>query len=59
MRLLELFSGTKSVSKAIGTLFNEIVSIDILQKFHLPKKIKNKKLNRFFVALVSVNQVGR
>jgi len=34
MRLLELFSGTKSVSKAIGTLFNEIVSVDILQKFN-------------------------
>jgi site-specific DNA-cytosine methylase len=34
MRLLELFSGTKSVSKAIGTLFNEVVSIDILQKFN-------------------------
>jgi len=32
MRLLELFSGTKSVSKAIGHLYNEIVSVDILNK---------------------------
>ena len=33
MRLLELFSGTGSVRKAIGNQFEEIVSIDILQKF--------------------------
>ena len=32
MRLLELFSGTKSVSKAVGNLFDEIVSVDILDK---------------------------
>ena len=32
-RLLELFSGTKSVSKAIGSRYNEIVSVDILEKF--------------------------
>jgi site-specific DNA-cytosine methylase len=30
MRLLELFSGTKSVSKAVGHLYDEIVSVDIL-----------------------------
>jgi len=34
MRLLELFSGTGSVSKAVGHLYDEIVSIDILQKFN-------------------------
>jgi site-specific DNA-cytosine methylase len=33
MRLLELFCGTKSVSKAVGHLFSEIVSVDILDKF--------------------------
>ena len=33
MRLLELFSGTGSVRKAVGHLFEEVVSIDILQKF--------------------------
>ena len=33
MKLLELFSGTGSVRKAVGHLFEEIVSIDILQKF--------------------------
>ena len=33
MRLLELFSGTGSVRKAVGDNFDEIVSIDILQKF--------------------------
>jgi site-specific DNA-cytosine methylase len=33
MKLLELFSGTGSVRKAVGHLFGEIVSIDILQKF--------------------------
>jgi hypothetical protein len=33
MRLLELFSGTKSVSKAVGHLFTEVVSLDNLQKF--------------------------
>lgn len=32
MRLLELFSGTKSVSKAVGNQFNEIVSVDIINK---------------------------
>ena len=32
-RLLELFSGTKSVSKAVGSRFDEIVSVDILEKF--------------------------
>ena len=32
-RLLELFSGTKSVSKAIGARYDEIVSVDILEKF--------------------------
>jgi site-specific DNA-cytosine methylase len=34
MRLLELFSGTGSVSKAVGHLYDEIVSIDILEKFN-------------------------
>lgn len=34
MRLLELFSGTGSVKKAVGNLFTEVVSIDILQKFN-------------------------
>jgi site-specific DNA-cytosine methylase len=33
MRLLELFSGTGSVRKAVGNQFEEIISIDILQKF--------------------------
>jgi site-specific DNA-cytosine methylase len=33
MRLLELFSGTGSVRKAVGHLFDEIVSVDILEKF--------------------------
>jgi site-specific DNA-cytosine methylase len=33
MRLLELFSGTKSVSNAVGSRFDEIVSVDILTKF--------------------------
>jgi site-specific DNA-cytosine methylase len=33
-RLLELFSGTKSVSNAVGSRFTEIVSIDILAKFN-------------------------
>jgi len=33
MRLLELFSGTKSVSKAVGTNFEEVVSIDIIPKY--------------------------
>ena len=33
MRLLELFSGTGSVRKAVGDRFDEIISIDILQKF--------------------------
>ena len=34
MRLLELFSGTGSVKKAVGNQFTEIVSIDLLQKFN-------------------------
>lgn len=34
MRLLELFSGTGSVSKAVGDLFTEIVSVDILPTFN-------------------------
>lgn len=34
MRLLELFSGTKSISKAVGHLFTETVSVDILAKFN-------------------------
>jgi hypothetical protein len=34
MRLLELFSGTGSVRKAVGETFDEVVSIDILQKFN-------------------------
>jgi len=33
MRLLELFSGTKSVSNAVGDIFKEIVSVDILDKY--------------------------
>jgi site-specific DNA-cytosine methylase len=33
MRLLELFSGTGSVRKAIGENYDEIISIDILSKF--------------------------
>jgi len=34
MRLLELFSGTGSVRKAVGHLFDEVVSIDILNKYN-------------------------
>lgn len=34
MRLLELFSGTGSVRKAVGDRFQEIISIDVLQKFN-------------------------
>jgi len=34
MRLLELFSGTGSVRKAIGHQYDEVISIDILQKFN-------------------------
>jgi hypothetical protein len=34
MRLLELFSGTKSISKAVGHFFAETVSVDILEKFN-------------------------
>lgn len=34
MRLLELFSGTGSVKKAVGDQFDEVVSIDILPKFN-------------------------
>jgi site-specific DNA-cytosine methylase len=33
MKLLELFSGTGSVRKAVGERFSEIVSVDILPKF--------------------------
>lgn len=33
MRLLELFCGTKSVSKAVGTQFNEVVSLDVMPGF--------------------------
>jgi site-specific DNA-cytosine methylase len=33
MRLLELFSGTKSVSRAVGDQFEEVVSVDILPKY--------------------------
>lgn len=33
MRLLELFSGTKSVSKAVGNAFTEVISVDILPSF--------------------------
>ena len=32
MKLLELFSGTKSVSKAIGDKYDEIISLDVLDK---------------------------
>lgn len=32
-RLLELFSGTKSVSKALGDRFDEVISLDVLEKF--------------------------
>ena len=34
MRLLELFCGTKSVSKAVGGHFEEVVSVDIESKFN-------------------------
>jgi len=34
MRLLELFCGTKSVSEAVSNRFEEIVSVDILEKFN-------------------------
>lgn len=34
MKLLELFSGTKSVSKAVGDRFDEIVSLDMIAKFN-------------------------
>ena len=34
MRLLELFSGTGSVKKAVGHIFEEVISVDILQKFN-------------------------
>ena len=32
MRLLELFSGSKSVSKAVGHLFTEVISLDISKR---------------------------
>lgn len=34
MRLLELFSGTGSVQKAVGHMYIEVVSIDIIKKFN-------------------------
>jgi site-specific DNA-cytosine methylase len=34
MKLLELFSGTKSVSKAVGNKFTEIVSLDNINKYN-------------------------
>ena len=34
MRLLELFSGTGSVKKAVGHLFTEVISLDILASFN-------------------------
>jgi site-specific DNA-cytosine methylase len=33
MRLLELFSGTKSVSTAVSVMFEEVVSLDNFEKF--------------------------
>jgi len=33
MKLLELFCGTKSVSKAVGSHFDEVVSVDIEKKY--------------------------
>ena len=33
MRLLELFSGSKSVSKAVGDHFTEVVSLDIIERY--------------------------
>ena len=32
MKLLELFSGTKSISKALDNKYEEIISVDILNK---------------------------
>lgn len=34
MRLLELFCGSKSVSKAVGALFDEVVSVDIEKEWN-------------------------
>jgi site-specific DNA-cytosine methylase len=34
MRLLELFCGTKSVSKAVGDQFSEVISLDIEPQFN-------------------------
>lgn len=34
MKLLELFSGTGSVRRAVGHLFQEVISIDILPKYN-------------------------
>jgi len=34
MRLLELFCGTKSVSKAVGQHYTEVISVDIEAKFN-------------------------
>jgi len=34
MRLLELFCGTKSVSKAVGDRFTEVISLDLESKFN-------------------------
>ena len=39
MRLLELFSGTGSVRKAVSHMFSEVVSIDILPKFEATETI--------------------
>jgi site-specific DNA-cytosine methylase len=33
MRLLELFSGTKSISKAVGEQFTEVISVDMVNKY--------------------------
>jgi hypothetical protein len=33
MRLLELFSGTKSVSSAVSNMFDEVISVDIENKY--------------------------
>jgi hypothetical protein len=34
MRLLELFSGSKSVSKAVNHIYDDIISVDILDKYN-------------------------
>ena len=45
MRLLELFSGTGSVRKAVSHMFSEVVSIDILPKFEATETIDILKWN--------------